>query len=77
MTKSTNPLSQTKLNEAILIITNTESISDNWEERKEGKKKKQLKLDLAIILVLVIYIVLFLLRLSSRWVSFLHPKSVL
>lgn len=76
MTKSTNPLSQTKLNEAILIITNTESISDNWEERKEGKKK-QLKLDLAIILVLVIYIVLFLLRLSSRWVSFLRPKSVL
>lgn len=41
MTKSTNPLSQTKLNEAILIITNTESISDNWEERKEGKKKKK------------------------------------
>ena len=76
MTESTNPLSQTKLNEAILIIRNIESISDAWEERKEGGKK-QLKLDLAIILVLVIYIVLFLLRLSSRWVSFLHPKSVL
>ena len=75
MTESTNPLSQTKLNEAILIIRNTESISNAWEERKGGKK--QLKLDLAIILVLVIYIVLFLLRLSSRWVSFLHPKSVL
>ena len=45
--------------------------------KKEKGGKKQLKLDLAIILVLVIYIVLFLLRLSSRWVSFLHPKSVL
>lgn len=75
MTESTNPHSQTKLNEAILIIRNTESISNAWEERKGGKK--QLKLDLAIILVLVIYIVPFLLRLSSRWVSFLHPKSVL